>query len=97
MPYLKGEEALPPELLHEIQKYVQGSLVYIPRRPPERLGWGCKNGTRESLDRRDRTIRDARMAGASIDDLADSYALSPEAIRKIIYRKKLVEMAVGRA
>ncbi len=37
MSYLKVEEALPPELLREIQKYVQGSLVYIPRPDNQRL------------------------------------------------------------
>ncbi|MDP3179975.1 MAG: hypothetical protein Q8M76_18835, partial [Spirochaetaceae bacterium] len=63
MPYLKGEEALPPELLAEIQKYVQGALVYIPRKPLERLGWGLKNGAREALDLRDEAIREAAARG----------------------------------
>lgn len=87
MAYLKGEEALPPELLKEIQKYVQGSLVYIPRPPLERLGWGRRNGTREALDLRDQAIRDARANGAGIDELADDYGLSSDAIRKVLYRR----------
>lgn len=87
MPYLKGEDTLPPELLREIQKYVQGALVYIPRQPCERLGWGQKNGTREALDRRDAAIREAREQGAAVDELAEAHALSPDAIRKILYRR----------
>jgi hypothetical protein len=88
MPYLKGEEALPPELLAEIQKYVQGALVYIPRRPLERLGWGLKNGAREALDLRDEAIREAAARGVGVDEIAEDYSLSADAIRKIIYKKK---------
>ena len=93
MPYLKGEEALPPELLAEIQNYVQGSLVYIPRRGPERLGWGRRNGARELLDRRDAAIREAVDRGVGLDELADEYALSTDAIRKIVYRARARDSA----
>lgn len=93
MPYLKGEETLPPELLAEIQNYVQGSLVYIPRRGSERLGWGRRNGAREALDRRDEEIRAAADRGVPLDRLADDYALSPDAIRKIIYRVRARDSA----
>lgn len=88
MSYLKGEETLPPELLAEIQKYVQGALVYIPRPPKERMAWGHKNGARRQLDERDQAIRESKQAGKTINELADDYALSPDAIRKILYRKK---------
>jgi len=87
MPYLKGEETLPAELLREIQNYIQGALVYIPRRPRERLGWGRRNGTREALDRRDEAIREARDRGVSVAEIAGDYSLSPDAIRKILCRR----------
>jgi hypothetical protein len=88
MPYLKGEEALPPELLSEIQNHVQGVLVYIPIRGRERSGWGRRNGTREALDRRDAAIREAVSRGVPVDRIADEYALSPDAIRKVLYRQR---------
>lgn len=88
MSYIKGEETLPPELLAEIQKYVQGALVYIPRPPFERMAWGHKNGTREQLDQRDEAIREAKAHGRSIVQLAEEHSLSPDAIRKILYRRK---------
>ncbi len=88
MSYVKGEDTLPPELLAEIQKYVQGALVYIPRPACERMPWGHKNGTRMQLDQRDEAIREAKASGKTINDLADEYALSADAIRKILYRKK---------
>jgi hypothetical protein len=86
--YMKAEETLPPELLIEIQKYVQGTLIYIPRLPDEKLGWGHKNGTRQVLDQRDDAIRAAKALGNTIEQLADEYALSADAIRKILYRRK---------
>jgi len=88
MPYLKGEEAFPPELLAEIQDHVQGVLVYIPKRGPGRAGWGCRNGAREALDRRDDEIRRAAARGVPVDRIADEYALSEDAIRKVLYRKR---------
>ncbi|HOX92458.1 MAG TPA: CD3324 family protein [Spirochaetales bacterium] len=87
MAYIRGEEKLPPELLREIQKYIQGSLVYIPRPENERLGWGRKNGTRSMLDQRDNTIRCAKANGQSIEQLADEHGLSSDAIRKILYKR----------
>ena len=88
MPYLKGEESLPPELLAEIQNYVQGAAIYIPRRGSERLGWGRRNGAREALDRRDEAIREASERGVSAGELAEDYALSVDAIRKILCRSR---------
>jgi len=87
MPYLRGDENLPPELLREVQKYVQGAVLYIPRHSDERLGWGRRNGAREALDRRDEAIRAARASGSSIDDLAEEYGVSIDAIRKVLYRR----------
>ena len=83
--YVKAEDILPPELLEEIQKYVQGALVYIPRPRQARMGWGYKNGTRAFLDNRNLAIRQAKSAGRSIDELADEYNLSPDGIKKILY------------
>jgi hypothetical protein len=85
---MKAEQTLPPELLIEIQKYVQGTLIYIPRLPEKKLGWGHKNGARQLLDERDQAIRLAKATGRTIDQLADDYALSADAIRKILYRRK---------
>lgn len=85
MSYLNADALLPPELLQEVQKYVQGSLVYIPRPEARRLGWGAKNGTREALDRRNAEIRAAKARGRRIDELADEYGISSDGIRKVLY------------
>lgn len=85
MSYINADQLLPPDLLREIQKYVQGSLVYIPRQPENHLGWGSKNGTRASLDRRNAAIREEKQRGRGIEELADAYGISPDGIRKILY------------
>lgn len=39
--YFNAEEVLPAELLDEIQRYVQGAALYIPKQG-QRAGWGEK-------------------------------------------------------
>ena len=40
MSYIKAEEILPEELIRQIQKYVDGVYIYIPRKPGTRHAWG---------------------------------------------------------
>lgn len=88
MPYNNAENLLPPSLLSEVQKYIQGEQIYIPRPGDTRLGWGMKNGTREMLERRNLEIRNMKGKGLSIMELADLYNLSEDSIKKILYSGK---------
>lgn len=90
MPYTNAEEVLPPELLNEVQKYIQGEQIYIPRPGDVRLGWGVKNGTRQMLERRNLEIRQLKRTGCTILELADRFNLSPDSIRKILYSKRAI-------
>jgi hypothetical protein len=85
MPYINADGLLPPELLREVQKYVQGSLMYIPRSGDQKLGWGARSGAREHFDQRNAAIKTAKARGRRIDDLAEEYGLSSDGIRKILY------------
>jgi Mor family transcriptional regulator len=87
MPYMKAEELLPPELIKEIQKYIQGTQIYIPGVAEKRLSWGEKNGTRKKLEQRNNSIRNLKEKGWKINDLADHFHLSSDSIRKILYKK----------
>ena len=87
-PYLKAEEHLPAELVKEIQKYIKGAQIYIPGVVEERLHWGEKNGTRDKLKIRNKTIRNMKKSGWKIDDLANQYNLSSDSIRKILYKSR---------
>ena len=88
MPYNNAENLLPPSLLSEVQKYIQGEQIYIPRPGDTRLGWGMKNGTRKMLERRNLKIRAMKGKGMSVDDLADHFHLSEDSIKKILYSSK---------
>jgi Mor family transcriptional regulator len=86
MSYIRAERTLPPHLIAEIQKYVEGVQLYIPRKDGEHLGWGEKNGTRDRLRRRNEEIRNRKACGESVAELAECYHLSVDSIRKILMR-----------
>ena len=87
MNYRKGSEVLPPRLLKEVQEYVEGTLVYIPKKT-SKAGWGSISGSRQILDRRNKTIIALFERGVSVAELSKQYHLGEDTVRKIIYRKK---------
>lgn len=44
MSYVNAEGVLPKNLVEEIQKYIDGQLIYIPRKSENSLLWVKKNG-----------------------------------------------------
>jgi Mor family transcriptional regulator len=86
--YMNANKVLPEKLIVEIQKYVQGETIYIPKLETEHLKWGTLSGGRRTLDRRNDTIRHSFNSGSSIQQLADEYYLSTETIKKIVYSNK---------
>jgi hypothetical protein len=44
MSYVNATDVLPKILIEEIQRYVDGQLLYIPRKNENSLSWGEKNG-----------------------------------------------------
>ena len=81
------EEILPKELLFEIQKYVQGKSVYIPKKIENHKKWGDTTNSKLIISERNDEIRSAFRNGSKIDDLCEQYSLSPESIKKIVYVK----------
>jgi Mor family transcriptional regulator len=86
--YINANKVLPEKLIAEIQKYVQGETVYIPKQEKEYQKWGTSSGGRRLLDRRNASIRNSFNSGSSIQQLAEEYYLSTETIKKIIYSHK---------
>jgi Mor family transcriptional regulator len=82
--YKNGKEILPTELLKELQKYIQGEIIYIPTLETKRKAWGENNGTRDSIRKRNTEIYNLYKQGFSIDELMSSFNLSEDSIRKII-------------
>ncbi|HLO11060.1 MAG TPA: CD3324 family protein [Pseudoneobacillus sp.] len=87
MKYLRASSVLPEELIIEIQKYVQGETIYIPKPEPTRKKWGTKSGSRRFFESRNSSIRTAFDQGRTIHELAVEYFLSVETIKKIVYVK----------
>ncbi|MFS0673521.1 CD3324 family protein [Ornithinibacillus sp. 179-J 7C1 HS] len=88
MSYHKAELILPEELLKEIQKFVQGETIYIPKTKANYQKWGTQSGAKKSIAKRNAMIKKAYQAGCSIEDLATEYYLSPDSIKKIVYTNK---------
>lgn len=87
MNYTKATDILPQHLLEEVQSYIDGTLLYIPK-TGSKVKWGTHSGTREMLRDRNDNILVSYKKGASIGELADEYHLCEDTIKKIVYGKK---------
>ena len=85
MSYINADDVLPNILVKEIQKYVDGQLIYIPRKNENLLSWGEKNGTKEKLAERKKTIINSYYSGQAIAELSKVYYLSEKRIQGIIH------------
>jgi Mor family transcriptional regulator len=86
--YKNGRDVLPPSLLSELQKYIQGELIYIPKPASKRAGWGELSGARKWLAERNRQIIQDYMSGRSIAELERKFHLSAQSIRKIVGKSR---------
>lgn len=86
MKYINANKILPDSLVDELQKYTQGSYLYIPVKDGERKDWGELSGCRQAIAERNEQIIARRQSGASVKELSEHYYLSPNAIRKILNR-----------
>lgn len=88
MSYKKAADVLPAAILAQIQKYVDGECIYIPRKDCNRKKWGTVSNIKEELADRNRCIYKDFSNGISKDDLADTYCLTVKTIEKIIFKTK---------
>ena len=86
MRYMKAADVLPPDLLKQIQTYIDGEYLYIPRRAETRSAWGAANGRKAEALARNLEIYRRYREGTSVDQLAEAYFLAPKSIWKIIAR-----------
>jgi Mor family transcriptional regulator len=88
MSYKNGKDVLPPSLLRQLQEYIEGEIVYIPKKERKRAGWGENNGARLLIERRNMEIYRQYRNGSSMIELIQSYHLSEDSIRKIIVKTR---------
>ncbi|MEJ8547449.1 CD3324 family protein [Brevibacillus borstelensis] len=88
MKYVKATSILPEKLIIEIQKYIQGETIYIPKPKTTYEKWGSRSGGRKAIQERNSEIKKAFQNGRTIDQLADDHFLAVETIKKIVYTNK---------
>ncbi|SFE45675.1 Mor transcription activator family protein [Paenibacillus catalpae] len=86
--YKNGKDVLPQTLLRQIQQYIDGELLYIPKQSEERAGWGQLSGTKARINDRNDEIYAEYCKGQSIADLERVYFLSGDSLRKIICKQQ---------
>lgn len=84
MGYLRAEEVLPKEVLALIQEYVDGQMLYIPRKEGCQRSWGAGTDTKKDLQCRNNQIYTAYQSGSTIKELAEDYCLAEKSIQRII-------------
>lgn len=88
MGYKQANKIFPANLLNEIQNYVDGQYVYIPRRDGNQKMWGEVNKSKEVISERNIEIFEKYNNGISVKELALMYYLSTKTIYKIINKMK---------
>lgn len=91
MNYKNGKEILPYSLLEQLQEYIQGEIIYIPKKEKARAPWGTMNGTRELMMQRNEEIFCKYNDGVGIETLIQKYCLSEDSIKKIITKERKEE------
>ncbi|MBD5518755.1 MAG: hypothetical protein HDR07_09840 [Lachnospiraceae bacterium] len=84
MKYINAAEILPGQLLKELQTYVDGGVLYIPKVSVKKE-WGATSGARTFYRERNNEIQELFQEGYSIDILAERYGLAYSTIKKIVY------------
>lgn len=85
MSYINAKAVLPEEMIKEIQKYVNGVNLYIPKIPEENSN--CSNYKLE-LYKRNQEIYNLFLQGEKVSKLAAEYYLSDKSIYRILSRMK---------
>lgn len=84
MKYVNAAEILPEKLLRELQIYIDGDILYIPKASGKKE-WGAVSGSRTFYQERNKEIQRLYKEGCSLDALSKRYNLASSTIRKIIY------------
>lgn len=87
MGYIKADEVLPESLLSQLQDYIDGKYLYIPRKEENKKSWGEITKSRQYTVQRNIEIYNRYKIGSTVKELAEEYYLSVKTIYKIIAAK----------
>lgn len=92
MGYIRAEDVLPSEVLTLVQEFVDGGMLYVPKKNAGRSTWGSVSGMKEYLEERNAQICGEYHLGSSVHMLAEKYYLSEKSIQRIIRDSKPSEI-----
>lgn len=81
MSYINAKSVLPEEMIEEIQKYVNGVNLYIPKVPEAN---STSSSYKLELYQRNLAIYELYLQGETVSELAAEYYLSAKSIYRII-------------
>ena len=84
MGYIHALEILPEGLIEEIQEYVDGLVIQIPKIKSKRCKWGEKTNTKAYFKERNSEIYNSYKNGSTVFELSEKYFLNPKSIQRII-------------
>lgn len=88
MDYIRAAEVLPQELIEQLQQYVDGAAVYIPKKEKGKKAWGERTSTKTELAKRNARIYTEHLSGRPIKELAKKYFLAEKSIQRIIRQER---------
>lgn len=88
MSYQNAKNILPKEIVAQIQHYIQGETIYIPKKTKNKKGWGENTDTLQILMIRNQQIYTEYQWGVPISQLSQKYYLVERSIRRIILHEK---------
>lgn len=88
MGYQNPIDLLPKELLEQLQEYVEGQIIYIPKKKENRKLWGENTDTKQVLSSRNRQIYVDFQNGMDLGQLSEKYFLTEKSIQRIIKQQK---------
>ena len=86
MKYKNAGEILPSELVEEIQKYIQGAFLYIPKK--DKQTHRAVTEYRIELEKRNNRIFRMHLEGMSNKHLAKNFSLAQSSIRRILIEQR---------
>lgn len=89
MKYENAQNILPNEILNQLQQYVDGVYLYIPKKDNNRRSWGQDSGFKLELAKRNSDIYQKFQAGITVKELASIFYLTENSIRRIIRECRL--------
>lgn len=84
MGYKRADDILPEHVLRDLQRYVSGETIYVPKENGNRKKWGSGTDVNEKLRLRNGHILEQHLKGATVKELAQSYSLTEKSIQRIL-------------